>query len=334
MKFWKNKPTIGVGVGVSMGVLGAIALAARYALRSSPRRPIPDNISPAVFSTNIAQTAHGEMVYHASGSGSPIVFLHGIYPGASSYEWSKVYPSFTDEYTVIAPDLLGFGESERPKPGLDADQHVQALADGFREIMPGNPATVVASGFGAALAAKLAAQHPELVRSLVLLAPEGFDSKRQRVPRGIRFLAGIPRMNSFFYRHAISRQPFVRDWLLRFGFRNSALIDPDVVDVIATCASQYGAEYAMLSFLKGRARYDVNRQLPRITQPTTLLWPEADRDFPIADADAIVAAVPFCRVLANADISPLGALECHEITEALVRSALGPISLEQGGIAA
>lgn len=321
-------------MGVSVGVLGALALAARYALRSSPRRPIPDSISPTVFSTNIAQTAHGELVYHASGSGAPMVFLHGIYPGASSFEWSKVYPSFTDDYTVIALDLLGFGESERPRPGLDADQHVQALADGLREIIPGNSATVIAAGFGAALAAKLAAQHPELVRSLVLLAPEGFDSKRQRVPRGIRFLAGIPRMNSFFYRHAMSRQPFVRDWLLRFGFRNSSAIDPDILDVITTCAGQYGAEHAMLSFLRGRARYDVIRQLPRITQPTTLLWPDGDRDFPRADADAIVSSVPYCRVLMNTDISPLGALECPEITGDLVRAALGPLPMDQDVIAA
>lgn len=331
-KFWKDKPALGVGVGV--GVLGAIALAARYALRTSPRCPIPENISPTIFSTNIAQTGHGELVYHSSGTGAPMVFLHGIYPGASSFEWSKVYPAFTSDYQVIAPDLLGFGESERPRPGLDADQHVQALADGFREILPGNPAIVVASGFGAAVAAKLAAQHPELVRCLVLLAPEGFDSKRQRVPKGISILAGIPRLNSFFYRHAISRQPFVRDWLLRFGFRNPEQIDPEMVEIVATCASQYGAEHAMISFLRGRARYDVTRQLPRITQPTTLLWPESDKDFPVSDANKITASVPFCRVIMSKEISPLGALECPSVMEELVRAALGPISLDKGEIAA
>ena len=332
LKFWRNKPAL--GVGVSVGLVGAVALAARYALRSSPRRPIPENISPKVFSTNIAQTGHGELVYHSSGSGAPMVFLHGVYPGASSFEWSKVYPLFTSEYLVIAADLLGFGESERPSPGLDADQHVQALADAFREMLPGEAAIVVASGFGAALAAKLAAQHPELVKCLVLLAPEGFDPKRQRVPRGIRFLAGIPRLNSFFYRHAMSRQPFVHDWLLQFGFRNATGIDPEIVDVISTCASQYGAEHAMISFLRGRARYDVTRQLSRINQPTTLLWPESDKDFPASDANLIVSSVPYCRAIMNSEISPLGALECPENTERLIRAALGPIPLDIDEIAA
>jgi pimeloyl-ACP methyl ester carboxylesterase len=234
----------------------------------------------------------------------------------------------------VAPDLLGFGESERPRRGLDADQHVQSLADAFREVFPGRAAIVVASGFAAALAVKLSTQHPELVRSLVLLAPEGFDSQHPRVPGGIGFLARIPKVNGFLYRNSISRQPFVRGWLARFGFRNPAAIGDDVVEVLTTCAGQYGAEHAILAFLRGRMRYDVRRQLSRVTQPTTLLWPEGDPSFPASSAIRIKETIPFCRSLESPQIGPLAALECPEVILPMLRSALGPSAVSDAEIAA
>src|SRR5882757_358344 len=110
LKLWKRKPALGIGIGV--GLMGAVVLALRYGFRRQLREPMPDDISPAIFATRVASTLHGEMVYHVSGSGEPLVFLHGIFLGASSYEWSKVYPHFTMGHEVIVPDLIGFGESE------------------------------------------------------------------------------------------------------------------------------------------------------------------------------------------------------------------------------
>ena len=57
------------------------------------------------------------------------MFLHGIYLGASSYEWSKVYPHFTFGREVIVPDLIGFGESERPGVTMDATDYSESLAE-------------------------------------------------------------------------------------------------------------------------------------------------------------------------------------------------------------
>src|SRR5919107_2064560 len=62
----------------------------------------------------IALTRHGE--------GKPVLLLHGIYPGASSFEWRHVVPMLAERHSVIAVDLLGFGRSDRPAarytPGL------------------------------------------------------------------------------------------------------------------------------------------------------------------------------------------------------------------------
>jgi len=323
-KSWQKKPALGVGLGV--GLAGAVALAARYAFQRAVRQPIPDTISPAIFATRIANTSHGEIIYHISGAGEPLLFLHGIYPGASSYEWSRVYPAFAVGHEVIAPDLIGFAESERPRQGLDADAHAQALADFLYAVCAGRPARVAASGFGAAIALKLAVQHPDLVTSLILYAPIGLDASLRRIPLGLNTLAHTPLLNRFVYRNYFARKPVIRAWLARYGFSDASAITNEILDVLVTCANQYGAEHAMLAFLRGRLLYDVKSQLPRITQPVTVLWPASAGRFPDDLPQRLGSAIPHCRVVSAGTLGALGALEAPERLRVLIDEVLdGPI---------
>lgn len=319
-KSWQKKPALGVGLGV--GLVGALALAARYGFQRATRQPIPDTISPAIFATRIANTSHGEIIYHTSGAGEPLLFLHGIYPGASSFEWSRVYPAFAVGHEVIAPDLIGFAESERPRHGLDADAHAQSLADFLHAVCDGRPAQVVASGFGAAIALKLAVQHPDLVRSLILFAPIGLDATLRRVPLGLATLARTPVLNRFVYGNYFARKPIIRSWLARYGFADASAITNDLVDVLVTCANQYGAEHAMLAFLRGRLLYDVKSQLPRITQPVTVLWPSSADRFSEELPRRLGASIPQCRVVSAGELGALGPLEAPERLRVLIDEAL------------
>jgi pimeloyl-ACP methyl ester carboxylesterase len=320
LDFLKKKPAVGVGLGV--GLLGAVALAIRYGMQRTARQPLPDNISPAIFATRVCQTTHGEIIYHTSGAGEPLVFMHGIYPGASSFEWSRVYPQFAVGYEVIAPDMIGFGESERPRHGLDADDHVRALADLLYTICGGRAASVVASGFGAALAVKLAVQHPNLVKRLVLYAPIGLDASLRRMPLGMAALSRAPMLNSFVYRNYFARRPFIRGWLARFGFGDPARIGDDIVDVLTSFAGQYGAEHAMLTFLRGRLLYDVKSQLGRLTQPVSVLWPDLPDRFPPAQAERIARFIPNCRTSLAGRTGALGALETPDLLHGMIDAEL------------
>lgn len=327
-EFWKKKPAIGVGLGV--GLLGAVALAVRYGMQRAVRQPLPDIVSPAIFADRVCQTTHGEIVYHTSGAGEPLIFLHGIYPGASSFEWSRVYPRFTVGHEVIAPDLIGFGESERPRHGLDADDHVRSLADLCHAICPGRPAAVIASGFGAAIAVKLAVQHPDLVSRLILFAPIGLDASLKRTPIGLRTLARTPVLNRFVYRNYFARGPFVRAWLAKIGYADPSRLGDDVVDVLVSFAGQYGAEHAMLAFLRGRLLYDVKSQIGRLTQPVALLWPDMPDRFPPSVAEQLARQIPAARLVSAGTLGALGALESPENLERMIGSELDPAAWVSG----
>ncbi len=295
---------------LGVGLVSTVALAVRYRMQRAARQPIPDTISPAIFATRVIQTSVGEIVYHTSGAGSPLIFLHGIYPGASSFEWSRVYPEFAKEHTIIAPDLIGFGESERPNPGLDADAHSLALADLVRVLLPRNRKPIImASGVSAAIALKLAVRHPELVDRLILYAPVGVEATLRKLPLSIRLIARVPGLNAFVYKNYYARRPFIRHWLANHGFSDSALVTDEVTDMLSTCACQYGAEHAMLGFLRGRLLYDVRTQLTRVKAPVTIFWPELANRFAPDFPETLRAAIPRCEVIPTNSLSSLGALE-------------------------
>jgi len=327
VNFWKRKPVLGIGIGV--GVMGAVALAVRYGMRRTPREPIPDDISPAIFATRVASTSHGEIVYHISGSGDPLVFLHGIYLGASSYEWSKVYPHFTLGHEVIVPDLVGFGESERPGVPMDATDYAESLAEFLLETCPGRKPVIVASGLTAGIALLLASRHPERISRVVALLPTGLKESGKWRAAGMVALVGLPGLNRFVYQNYLSRPPFIRGWLSRFALGDASRVNEEMVRVLSTCARQAGAEHAIFGFLRGRLAFDIESRLGRVPHPVTILWPDKATGFPIEKGLEIAKKLANVRMMQVPDCGILAALEAPErITELLTSEIDGDFRLE------
>jgi len=327
VKLLKRKPVLGIGIGV--GVVGAVALALRYGFRRAPRERIPDEISPAIFATRVATTSRGEMIYHISGSGEPLIFLHGIYLGASSYEWSKVYPHFTLGREVIVPDLVGFGESERPGEPMDATDYAESLAEFILETCGDRRPTIVASGLTAGIALLLASRHPELVERMVVLLPTGLKESGKWRAAGMVALVGLPFVNRFVYRNYLSRPAFIRGWLSRFALGDATRLTEEMVHVLSTCAQQFGAEHAIFGFLKGRLAFDIESRLSRVPHPVTILWPERASGFPLASGAVIARQLARGRLIPVPDCGILAALENPEqIANILAGEVDGEIRLE------
>ncbi len=281
-------------IGLGAGLAGAVLVALKYALRPPTRRPVPDTISPASFATKVLHTSGGELVYHEAGSGRPLIFVHNIGLGASSYEWARVYPAFADDFRVIAVDLVGFGESSRPELTHTADSFIRILAETARALGAGEPVTFVASGLSAAFCARLAAQHPELVARLILHMPNGTgDAGQHRLTSFSRLVYRTPLLGRFLYRNHLSTRAAVAHWLRRAAFAESALVTEETIDVFTTCAQQPGAEFAALRWLSGRLSLDLAAALQAATAPVALLWGDAVPAAP-------VAAGRECQQLANA----------------------------------
>lgn len=131
----------------------------------SEKRPeIANTIKTGSFNTN----------YHDLGKGHPIVMLHGSGPGVTAWgNWNKVFEPLSKNYRVIAPDMQGFGFSERkPDDVYSMNNWVQQTIDLF-DALGIEKAHLVGNSFGGALALSMAIKYPERVDKLVLMGSMG-----------------------------------------------------------------------------------------------------------------------------------------------------------------
>ena len=126
---------------------------------------------------------HGyRRAFRISGSGPALLLLHGL--ACDSSTWLDVIPTLSEHYTVIAPDLLGHGESDKP----DADYSLGGYANGMRDLLTVlgiDKVTVVGHSFGGGVAMQFAYQFPDRTERVVLVSTGGLGKD---VTPLIRFL--------------------------------------------------------------------------------------------------------------------------------------------------
>lgn len=125
----------------------------------------------------VAQTVdvHGVATnYHDIGDGAPVLFIHGSGPGVSAWaNWRTVLPPLAQRFRVVAPDILGFGYTERPEGQAYGPQVWLDHLLGFLDALGLERVSVVGNSFGGSLALALATKAPHRVDRLVLMGSVG-----------------------------------------------------------------------------------------------------------------------------------------------------------------
>lgn len=121
-------------------------------------------ISAAGYRTNL----------HDQGQGQPVLLIHGSGPGVTAWaNWRGIIPQLARTRRVVAPDMLGFGYSERPADGIYNQERWVEHAIGVLDALGIGQTDLVGNSFGGGLALALAIRHPERVRRLVLMGSVG-----------------------------------------------------------------------------------------------------------------------------------------------------------------
>ena len=139
-----------------------------------------------------------QIFWREVGIGPALVFLHGSWSDSS--QWLPLIDHLCRDYHCFAPDLLGFGDSERPDVHYSIDLEVECLAE-FLETLKLRQVYLIGHSLGGWIAASYALKYLDRVRGVVLLAPEGLPDHRWR-------------KNGWWTRWLLS-SPDVMFWLLR-----------------------------------------------------------------------------------------------------------------------
>jgi haloalkane dehalogenase len=118
------------------------------------------------YETQFVDVLGSQMAYVEAGEGDPILFLHGN--PTSKYLWRNVMPWMEGQGRVVALDLIGMGESDKPDIGYTFAEHSEYL-DGFIEALDLQNITLVIHDWGSGLGLDYAARHPENVKGIAMM---------------------------------------------------------------------------------------------------------------------------------------------------------------------
>ena len=243
-------------------------------------------------------TLHGHgIAYRMVGEGPVIVLIHGM--AGSSRTWLEAMPLLARDYTVIAPDLPGHGESDEPAGDYSLGAHASALRDLIGGALGIERATFVGQSLGGGVAMQLAYQFPELCERLVLVASGGLGREVSRVLRLFTLPAAeyvMPALFPRFVRESGDKLvAFLGDWGVR-----------------APHAAEMWSAYASLSepdkrraFIRtlravidpgGQAVSATNRLYLAAAAPTLIAWGDRDRIIPVEHAYAAHELMPGSRL--------------------------------------
>ncbi len=109
-----------------------------------------------------------------AGDGPPVLLIHGSGPGVSAYSnWRLTIPALAERFTVYAPDIVGFGFTDRPEGFAYGMESWRAHLLGFVDALGLDRFSIVGNSFGGGLAISMAVHAPERVDRLVLMGSAG-----------------------------------------------------------------------------------------------------------------------------------------------------------------
>jgi pimeloyl-ACP methyl ester carboxylesterase len=240
---------------------------------------------------------HGhEVHYRMAGEGETVLLIHGM--AGSSRTWRAVLPKLARSYRVIAPDLLGHGESAKPL----GDYSLGAHASGLRDVLGAlgvERATLVGQSLGGGVAMQLAYQHPEVCERLALVSSGGLGREVSWILRALTLPGAELVMPVLF-------PSFVRDsgnafsrFVARLGWRA-----PHIAEMWRAYASLAEPENRHAFVRTLRAVIDPGGQSVSATDrlylagavPTLIMWGDSDPIIPVEHAYRAHELMPGSRL--------------------------------------
>lgn len=245
------------------------------------------NFQPLGFIQQALATDLGAMAYYTPGGWPwqadshvprpPLVFLHSLGGGSSAFEWSKVYAAFGVSHRVIAPDLIGWGQSTHPARTYSTEDYFYMITH-LLESVAEPPTLVAATSLTAGVVIRLAGLRPDLFKGLFLISPSGnSDFGRDYKASLPALLASTPGLDKVLYQVGAANELAVRSFLSTFLFADSRRITPETVQGYLTCTQQANAEYSALASLNGAVSFDLSRYIHQLQTPTTVVLGSGSR---------------------------------------------------------
>ena len=227
----------------------------------------------------------------------PIFLIHGFL--SSTFIWSRVFLEIAGAgFRVIAPDLIGYGYSDKPKNfDYTIESQAQVIA-GLMERLGCEHAILVGSSYGGAIAATVALNRPELVTKLVMVgAVSNNEPKRYLMMRLVR----TPLVGDVVSPLLASSRRLLRARMKRIYDRHKQVLDEFRVEARFLPLRAAGTHRAIIRTVRNWDANRIQHEAHLIRQPTLLLWGDNDPDVPLRDGERLQRQISNSRLIVFGD---------------------------------
>ncbi len=307
--------------GISLSALAA-SMAAKLLLR--PRDVEWEKNRDAVFHADYSRfiEVDGTRIHYQEAGDEkapPMILIHGF--ASSNLVWSKVFLEFAAAgFRVIAPDLLGYGYSAKPRQ-LDYTIARQAeMVVSFLKQLGIDRAILLGSSYGAAVAVTISLDHPEMVEKLILVGAVNNNKPTRYL---LMRLFGSPLIGDILSPLVVGSRRLLRLRMKRVYDRHAWALDERRVEARHLPLSTRGAHRAIIRTVRRWDAERVSREAHLITQPTLILWGDSDREVPLAYGKRLHQSIPNARLIVFREC---GHLPHEEYPEAFTKVVLDFLS--------
>lgn len=242
-------------------------------------------------------TLHGhDLRYFRAGEGPVLLLVHGM--AGSAATWKHVMPRLARDYTVLAPDLLGHGQSAKPRTDYSLGAHAATMRD-FLVAVGIEKATVIGQSLGGGIAMQMAYQHPDRVERLVLVGSGGLGREVSPILRlltipGTEFLMPLlfnsyardigNRVSLFLHRNGLRAPQAEETWRAYVSLTEGESRDAFVKTLRAVVD------------LTGQSVSAQDRLYLASAMPTLIVWGDRDPIIPVDHAYAAQELMPGSRL--------------------------------------
>jgi pimeloyl-ACP methyl ester carboxylesterase len=265
------------------------------------------NRPPKVLHSGMLKLGSLRVHHMHGGRGTPVLFIHGL--GSSGYmEWRFNLESAAGRHRVYAPDLPGFGRSEKPRARYSVPYFTRFI-ERYMDDRGLRSAAVVGASLGGRIALELALKHPKRVRKLVLVNTLGLGRPNMQLSYGLMTLPRVGEAVMKFAGDALrwAPKPMIRRVAARYAGASGNLKRHMDDDYFANLRELYAAEGypgAYLTTIRSlitpkavmAADHDLSNRLGEIKMPVQLIWGANDPLFPVVHAARAHSLIPGSRL--------------------------------------
>lgn len=223
----------------------------------------------------------GRIRYQRKGSGSPLLFIHDLTVGSSSYEYHRLINNLTEKHAVYSLDLLGYGMSDKPPMTYTNNLYEQLVTDFVKSVI-GKKTSIVVTGESVPFVVMACHNNPDIFNKIVCINPQNLFLQNQipsRQTNLFKLLIETPILGTFIY-HLFSNRPSIEKTFWKTYFCSHEEIKEKYIYNYLEAAhlDDYHAKYTFASYVGKYMNMSILHELKEINNSILMIGGEKEKD--------------------------------------------------------